>query len=261
VEHIWGERKLRDRKLQIRVRFVLDLHGQRLLSSLYIVLTRLHRIALICSGLLIPIAFSLLRFLPLPKRVMAKVYSYLITPATWGDKHRTPLPGNIGQVPTRGQALLIFYFITLNFLLCFATYRLVDVAEQTKYANRERQFGEICANRIAVIALSNIALTVLYSSRNNFLLWITRWPRSTFLLIHHWLGFIVIVETITHALYVYPHSCQTLSFQNWFHLLANLVWILVSTDASSEASLESGKVSLPLENMFKNRTLTFYCHQ
>jgi predicted ferric reductase len=106
---------------------------------------------------------------------------------------------NIGQCPTRGQALLIFYFVTLNTLLCFATYRLVPVDQQTKYANRERQLGEIMANRIGVIALSNMALTILYATRNNFLLWITRWPRSTFLLIHHWLGYIVIVEMVTHA--------------------------------------------------------------
>jgi hypothetical protein len=105
---------------------------------------------------------------------MAKIYSYLILPATWGDKHRTPLPMSIGQCPTRGQALLIFYLVTLNILFCFATYRLVPVELQTKYANRKRQFGEIMANRIAVLTMANLALTVLYSSRNNFLIWITK---------------------------------------------------------------------------------------
>jgi len=55
------------------------------------------------------------------------------------------------------------------------------------------------ANRIAVICLSNLALVFLYSSRNNLLVLITKWQRSTFVLVHHWLGYIVVIECVVHA--------------------------------------------------------------
>jgi predicted ferric reductase len=171
-------------------------------------LTKPFRIAMIASGLLIPIVFSLLRFAPLPHSLVTRVLSYLIFPATWGSKHRTPIGGNVGICPTRGQSLFIFFLCTLNFLLCVATHRFVPIAEQTKFKTNEDQLLTGMGNRIGHLCLVNLALMTLFAGRNNFLLWITKWQRATFLLFHHWLGYIVILEGSIHAS-IYLHIYLT----------------------------------------------------
>lgn len=127
-------------------------------------------------------------------------------PATWGSKHRTPIAGNIGVCPTRGQSLFIFFLCALNFLLCVASYRFVPLSEQTKFKTKKTQLLIGMGNRVGHLSLANLALLILFAGRNNFLLWVTKWSRNTFLLFHHWLGYIVILEASVHAmiyLYIY----------------------------------------------------------
>lgn len=157
------------------------------------------RIVIVTSGVLIPIVFSLLRFAPLPRALVAKVSSYVILPATWGSKHRTPI-GSFGLCPTRGQTLFIFFLCAINFLMCVASYRFIPIAEQTKYKTKELQRLKGMGDRIGQLTLVNIALMTLFAGRNNFLLWITKWQRATFLLFHHWAGYIVILEGAVHSL-------------------------------------------------------------
>jgi hypothetical protein len=92
----------------------------------------------------------------------------------------------------------------LNLLLGVASYRFVSLDEQTHFETTKHQHLLIHADRIANMALANIALVFLYSARNNFLIWITNWQRSTFLMLHNWLGYIVIIETVTHSC-IYLH--------------------------------------------------------
>lgn len=128
-------------------------------------------------------------------------------PATWGSKHRTPIAGNIGICPTRGQSLFIFFLCALNLLLCVATYRFVPLKDQTKFKTKSLQLLIGMGNRIGHLSLANLALLILFAGRNNFLLWITKWSRNTFLLFHHWLGYIVILEASIHALiYLYVYA-------------------------------------------------------
>ncbi|QDS68683.1 hypothetical protein FKW77_002280 [Venturia effusa] len=172
--------------------------------------TSRYAIALVSSAILIPIVFSLLRLVPLPRTLLTKVSSYLITPATWGSKHRTPIGGNIGICPTRGQSLFIFFLCALNLLLCVATYRFVPLEKQNRFKSKHTELLIGMGNRIGHISLANLALLTLFAGRNNFLLWITRWPRSTFLLFHHWLGYIVVLEASVHALiYLYIYATGT----------------------------------------------------
>jgi hypothetical protein len=55
------------------------------------------------------------------------------------------------------------------------------------------------ANRIGVLSFANIPLLVLYTGRNNFLLWLTDWSHSTFLLLHRWVAFICTLEACLHS--------------------------------------------------------------
>jgi hypothetical protein len=96
--------------------------------------------------------------------------------------------------------------ITLNLVFSFATYpsTLVPIKQQTHYKTHKQQLMLIMANRLATMCLSNLALMILYAGRNNFLLWITRWQRETFLLFHHWLGYMTVTGASLHAItYLY----------------------------------------------------------
>ncbi|TID13493.1 ferric reductase-like protein transmembrane component 4 [Venturia nashicola] len=221
--------------------------------------TSRYAIALVSSALLIPIVFSLLRFVSLQNTLYTKVSSYLIMPATWGTKHRTPVAGNIGVCPTRGQSLFIFFLCALNFLLCVATYRFVPLAEQTRFKTKSHQLLIGMGTRIGHLTVANLALLILFAGRNNFLLWITKWSRSTFLLFHHWLGYIVILEASVHAsifLYIYvsgqgfvPYSqASKVAFWRW-GTAAGLLFALIYPLASLPIRQRAYEVFLALHRL------------
>ncbi|KAE9978934.1 hypothetical protein EG327_007195 [Venturia inaequalis] len=160
-----------------------------------------YAIIFVCIGVIMPIALSLLRFVPMPKVLITKITSYLITPATWGTKHRQPL-ANLGFCPTRGQSLFISLLTTLNLIFCFTKYpaEYVPFGKQARYRTRSSQVLVIMANRFAAMCLANLSLLVLYAGRNNILLWATKWQRETFLLFHHWLGYMTIICGAVHAI-------------------------------------------------------------
>ena len=142
------------------------------------------RLVLLLSGFCLPIALSWLRFIPWPDRLVAIVNAYIIDPALWSKRHKTPLPGNVGLVPSRGQALFILYFILLNIFFCALGYH--NVYPNTKYTTKSIQTMHYLENRLGVLGLANMSLIVLYSGRNNILLHVTNWQHSTFLLMHRW---------------------------------------------------------------------------
>ncbi|EXL55701.1 hypothetical protein FOCG_06251 [Fusarium oxysporum f. sp. radicis-lycopersici 26381] len=52
------------------------------------------------------------------------------------------------------------------------------------------------------ISFALLPLTVLFSSRNNILLWITDWPFSTFLVLHRWVARLCALHAIVHSITV-----------------------------------------------------------
>ncbi|RKK80206.1 hypothetical protein BFJ69_g4396 [Fusarium oxysporum] len=50
------------------------------------------------------------------------------------------------------------------------------------------------------ISFALLPLTVLFSSRNNILLWITDWPFSTFLVLHRWVARLCVLHAIVHSI-------------------------------------------------------------
>ncbi|KAI5867218.1 ferric reductase like transmembrane component-domain-containing protein [Durotheca rogersii] len=151
----------------------------------------------LATGAVIPILLSLLRFVPFPKTIVSRFYAYVIDPPLFCHRHREPVLG-LFIMPTRGQALFIAYFIILNVVLSCVDYRLV--IPNFWFPSEHDQLVFYIANRTAVLAFANLPLLVLYSSRNNFLLWLTNWSHTTFLLIHRWIAIICTLEACVHSL-------------------------------------------------------------
>ncbi|QKD60025.2 ferric reductase like transmembrane component-domain-containing protein [Fusarium oxysporum Fo47] len=123
-------------------------------------------IILISIGVATPVFFSALGYLPFMNRAIHKTRPYLIYPSTFRGYNIRPLPYLLGNAPTIAE------------LLAYVGYR-------TRH-----------------ISFALLPLTVLFSSRNNILLWITDWPFSTFLVLHRWVARLCALHAIVHSITV-----------------------------------------------------------
>ncbi|KAM5353383.1 hypothetical protein ACJ41O_000033 [Fusarium nematophilum] len=149
------------------------------------------------SGVIFPIFFSFLRFLPIPTHLRSKLYAYFIDPPAWGKRHSVPTLG-LGIIPTRGQAIFILYIIAINAVAVFEGYP--NFSPNGLFPDRRYELIRQIGNSAGVIAFANLPLIILYSGRNNLLLWLTNWSHTTFLLLHRWIATICILQVVLHSL-------------------------------------------------------------
>jgi hypothetical protein len=114
-----------------------------------------------------------------------------------GARHNVPFFWNTTMMPTRGQAFFIAYIIIINVVLC--SVGIESARESTWYKDRPREIVSYVSNRAGYLSFANIPLLVLYSSRNNVLLWVTNWSHSTFLLLHRWIAVVAVIEACLHS--------------------------------------------------------------
>lgn len=189
-----------------------------------------YRLAILLSCSLAPIFFSLLRFLPFPHAWVSKFYALVIDPPFIGSNHAVPVLFGLGIMPTRGQALFIFYLWGLNIILCAVGYQVTW--PNLWFTSVSNEMVEWIANRTGMLSFANLSLAILYSryvspllpafyqadfsyhdSRNSLLLYLTSWSRNTFVLIHRWIAVICILQACLHsALYLqfYNYSSEAL---------------------------------------------------
>lgn len=156
---------------------------------------------ILLSGVVIPVAFSLLRFVPFPGTLRSKFYAYIIEPPAFGSKHAVPSFFGMEIMPTRGQALFIGYFIVLN--IVFSAVNIKNIQPNAWYPGPSGSWGNIIGtvtNRQGLLSFANLPLVFLYAGRNNVLLWVTNWSYSTFLLLHRWIAVIATLQAILHSL-------------------------------------------------------------
>ncbi|KAK1826972.1 ferric reductase like transmembrane component-domain-containing protein [Podospora conica] len=165
-----------------------------------------YSLVVLLTGFLIPIAASALRFLPFPARLRTRLAASFNHPAVFGSRHRTPV--GAGIVPTRGQALFIGYLVLINILVC-----VVDIRPGPQpnawFESDWHSIMTYLSDRAGTLCFANICLLLLFSARNNFLLLITDWSHSTFLLLHRWIGYIAIIQAAVHCV----------MWIHWFRLL------------------------------------------
>jgi hypothetical protein len=150
------------------------------------------------SCALIPIGISLLRFLPWPPLLVTKFHGYIVDPPLVGSRHAEPIAGFF-IMPTRGQSLFLLYIWGINILLSGIGYDL-DLTSVWFPDDRTKVLTFV-GNRLGVLCFANIPLVILFAGRNNILLWLTNWSRTTFLLLHRWIAVICMLEAVVHSLF------------------------------------------------------------
>ena len=156
-------------------------------------------LVVLLSGVVVPIGFSFLRFLPFPKRWVSAFDGTFVYPSLLPAWRESPISSAIGDPPTVGQALFITYLVLLNVFLSAFTYSVHPTGFGQWWNNGPDEIMGDLANRFGVLSFANFVLLVLYSSRNNVLLWLTDWQHSTFVLLHRWVARIAVIEAILHS--------------------------------------------------------------
>ena len=165
------------------------------------------RLIIVLVGFATPIAITLLSRLPFVSGFVDLVNPYLVWPSIIGRYHVRPLPWLLGNPPTMGQAMYIVGFFILNLVLSFVGY---ESAQPHPWGYNHR--GEILAYagyRTGEFAFALLPLTILFSGRNNILLWLTNWSHSTYLLLHRWIARLFALHTILHSVFLLAARIQT----------------------------------------------------
>lgn len=186
-------------------------------------------LVLLLTCTVIPIVFSLLRFLPIPQAFVSRFYAYCIDPPVFGKHHAVPVMG-LAIIPTRGQALFILYIWFMNVVLSSVGYNITW--PNSWYSSKPEEIVAYVGNRAGVLSFANLSLVVLYSSRNNILLYLTNWSHSTFLLIHRWIAVICTIQACVHSavwLQIYVKQgakahAQQAAYEYW-------IWGIIATMA------------------------------
>lgn len=159
--------------------------------------------------------------------VSDKLKPYLVYPSTFGTYSVRTLPYMLGNAPTMGQGLYIAMFIILNIILGSITYKNFNQAHPWGFTKS----GEILAYvgyRTGHISFALLPLTVLFSSRNNFLLWLTKWPYSTFIVLHRWVARLCAIHAVVHSITLLINYEQTGTYYTDVHK-PYWIWGIVAT--------------------------------
>ena len=133
---------------------------------------------------------------------LSKVKPYLVYPSIIGTYQVRPLPYLLGNGPTIGQSLYVVMFFILNVILTAVNYE--SKQPHAWYATQQREIAAYIFYRTGVFAFVLAPLLILFSSRNNVLLWMTNWSHSTFLLLHRWVARIFALHVLLHTLIALP---------------------------------------------------------
>ncbi|KAK3312114.1 ferric reductase like transmembrane component-domain-containing protein [Apodospora peruviana] len=159
-------------------------------------------IIILVIGFSIPIIMTWLGYLPFMSRLTHKLNPRLIYPSLIGRYNVQPLPHQLGNALTRGQGLAIVIFFLLNLFLTSVNYRSFQ-----PHALRPQVPFEISSYivyRTGIIAFALLPLLLLFSSRNNVLLWFSNWSHATYLLLHRWVARLFFLQALVHTLVALP---------------------------------------------------------
>lgn len=134
--------------------------------------------------------------------VLNKIKPYLVYPSIIGTYQLRPLPYLLGNAPTVGQSLYVIIFFILNVVLTAVNYE--SKQPHAWYATQRKEIMAYIFYRTGVLAFVLTPLIILFSSRNNILLWMTNWSHSTFLLLHRWVARIFALQVLLHSLLALP---------------------------------------------------------
>lgn len=167
-------------------------------------------IVLVVLAVGLPVLTTWLGWMPWIPAVYDKLKPYLLYPSTIGTYSVRPLPFLLGNAPTIGQALFIILFIAANVILTAVSYSIRQPSGW--FADGWTELIAYLLYRTGAFAFALLPVVLLFSSRNNLLLWLSNWSHTTFMLLHRWVGRLFVIHAVLHSIFgllAYKHYEST----------------------------------------------------
>lgn len=158
------------------------------------------RIVLLVVSFATPILVTCLGRLPYMTSFLAKVKPRLVWPSLVGSYHVRSLPFSLGNAPTIGQIWYIALFVILNLALTAGGYKSFQYPSNAWFPDAWQEIMAYVSARTGVLAFALAPLVILFSGRNNVLLWLTNWSHSTYMLLHRWVARIFTLQVVLHSI-------------------------------------------------------------
>jgi len=146
-----------------------------------------------------PIFLSGLGYFPYMTGIIDKLKPRFIYPQLIGTYHVRALPFGLGNAPTMGHTIYIGMFIILNIVATAVGYPSYQPGNMYFASAWEETLGYVAA-RTGALAFALAPLVILFSGRNNILLWLTNWSHSTYMLLHRWVARVFTLQIILHSI-------------------------------------------------------------
>lgn len=101
-------------------------------------------------------------------------------------------------MPSRLESIVSFCFFWLVFVL--NVFGIKYVTEDPQYTSKSTAIASLVSNRTTLLAMILTPLAFLMEGRNNILLWVTRWKRSTMIYYSRFIGKLVVLMVFVHML-------------------------------------------------------------
>lgn len=138
--------------------------------------------------------------LPYMTSILDKIKPRLVWPSLVGSYHVRALPLALGNAPTIGETWYIVLFIVLNIALTASGHKSFQNPSNAWFPDTWQEIMAYVSNRTGVLAFVLAPLVILFSGRNNVLLWLTNWSHSTYMLLHRWVARVFTLQVILHSI-------------------------------------------------------------
>jgi hypothetical protein len=130
--------------------------------------------------------------------ILERIKPYLVYPSAVGTYQVRPLPHLLGNAPTVGQSLYVALMVILNIILTAVNFK--STQPHGWYANQHQEIMAYVMYRTGTIGFALAPLVILFSCRNNILLWLSNWSHSTYMLLHRWVARIFGIQVLLHSI-------------------------------------------------------------
>ncbi|KAI9770290.1 MAG: hypothetical protein M1840_003449 [Geoglossum simile] len=155
-------------------------------------------VAILVTGFAIPIVLTCLGYLPFMTGILERVKPYLVYPSTVGTYQVRPLPYLLSNAPTVGQGLYVTLMVILNIILTAVNFK--STQPHGWYTTRYQEIMAYVMFRTGTIGFALVPLLILFSCRDNVLLWLSNWSHSTYMLLHRWVARIFGIQVLLHSI-------------------------------------------------------------
>ena len=169
--------------------------------------------------------------------------SSIALPALFGQRHSVPLLFKVGYVPTQALSCSIAIYVILN--VVFSAVPFHSVQPNSWYSNRNQEIAAYVSNRTGVLSFANMALAIMFSTRNNPLAYFSGWTYSSFVTFHRWAARVAVLQAVVHSIVYTADYCYYMDSNMYSAEAAKpyLWWGIIATTAMA---LMIGASVLPL---------------